>query len=179
MDKKAGENILPDTFYDTVIIPLKNTEKFWWFSLKNESKGVYSEDVISIFYMCQYFPAWNMENFIFHAGKSMPITSSVEYGKFHIPYRKISAHNFLYEIWKILIEIIYFQENESTYSHTKARLPETHRKRPLKNHTCVESKTRHKGAHLWSRKGLTDPETNGRLWRFGCRYCQTGVEVKR
>jgi len=48
------------------------------------------------------------ENFILHAGKSMPIISSVKYGKFHIPCRKISAHYFLYEIWKILIEIILF-----------------------------------------------------------------------
>ena len=45
--------------------------------------------VISIFYMCQYFPAWNMENFIFHAGK------------FHTSCRKICAHNFLCEIWQI------------------------------------------------------------------------------
>ena len=100
------KDILPDTFYDTVIIPLKNTEKFWWFSLKNESKGVHSEDVFSIFYMCQHFPAWNMEIFIFNTGNSTATFSCTKFGKYHASCRDICAHNFLYETWKILIEVI-------------------------------------------------------------------------
>ena len=90
MDKKAGEDILPDTFYDIVIInTIKKYRQFLMIFFKEWIKRSLLWRVISIFYMCQYFPAWYMENFIFHAGK------------FHTSCRKIYAHNFLCEIWQI------------------------------------------------------------------------------
>ena len=53
-----------------------------------------------------HFPVQNLENIILHAGKSVSIISSKKYGKFHVSCMKICAHNFLYETWKILIEVI-------------------------------------------------------------------------
>ena len=44
--------------------------------------------------------------FIFNTGNSTATFSCTKFGKYHASCRDICAHNFLYETWKILIEVI-------------------------------------------------------------------------
>ena len=72
--------------------------------------NIFLHEIWKISYLIQehlqpHFPVQNLEN-IFHARESVSILSSMKYGKFHVPCRKICAHNFLHETWKILIEVI-------------------------------------------------------------------------
>ena len=72
--------------------------------------NIFLHEIWKISYLIQenlqpHFPVQNLENIILHAGKSVSIISSMKHGKFHVPCRKICAHNFLYETWKLLIEV--------------------------------------------------------------------------